>query len=113
MEDSEQAEYLEEIADLRGRLARLEEESGDPVLIEEFKVEVRILEALLVAARELNQQLRLDPELGEGLLARGFSPAGFKDVYGFVYDTAMEIELGGRDLARAVAETDFANLLRD
>ncbi|HVD02920.1 MAG TPA: hypothetical protein VNF75_02090 [Candidatus Dormibacteraeota bacterium] len=111
MDENEQAEYLEEIADLRSRLARLVEEGGDPVLIDEFTVELRILEALLLAAREVQQQLRLDSELGEGLSARGFSPHSFKEVYAFVYDSAMEIELGGRELARAVSETDFVGLL--
>ncbi|MHB1501969.1 MAG: hypothetical protein ACYCYK_12550 [Candidatus Dormibacteria bacterium] len=112
MAESEQSEYLEEIADLRSRLAHLVEQAGDPVLISEFTVEVRILESLLLAARELDQQVRLNPELGESLLLRGFSPQRFKDVYAFVYDSAMEIELGGRDLARAVGDTDFAALLR-
>ena len=113
MAESEQSEYLEEIADLRSRLTQLVEGAGDPVLIEEFTVEVRILESLLLAARELDLQLQLDPELGERLLLRGLSPRSFKDVYSFVYDTAMEIELQGRDLARTVGETNFADHLRD
>ncbi len=111
MVESEQAEYLEEIADLRSRLVRLVEEAGDPVLVEEYTVELRILEALLLAAREVEQELRLNSELGERLSARGFSPHLFKDVYAFVYDSAMEIDLGGRELARALAETDFVGLL--
>lgn len=113
MAESEQSEYLEEIADLRSRLAQLVEGGGDPVLIDEFTVEVRILESLLLAARELNLQLQLDPELGERMLLRGLSPLSFQDVYSFVYDATMEIDLQGRELARAIGETDFAALLRD
>ena len=112
MAESEQSEYLEEIADLRSRLAQLVEGAGDPVLIDEFTIEVGILESLLLAARELDLQLKLDPELGQSLLLRGLSPHSFKDVYSFVYDAAMEIDLQGRDLARAVGETDFADHLR-
>jgi hypothetical protein len=112
MEDAAQVEYLEEIADLRRRARVLEEAQGSAELIAEYLVEIQILESLLLAARELRDQLVQDPELGETLLLRGFSPASFQDVYSFVYESSMEIELSGERLARAVSETDFSILLR-
>ena len=112
MDDPEQVEYLEEIADLRRRALALEQAQGSTELIAEYQVEIQLLESLLLAARELRSQLVREPQLGEMLLLRGFSPANFQDVYSFVYEAAMEIELAGERLARAVTETDFANLLR-
>lgn len=111
MDDPEQVEYVEEIADLRRRLTALEEASGDPQLIDEYATEVEVLEALLVAARELMASLTAQPELGERLLLQGFAPTKFQDVYSFVYDSAMEIESSGRELARKISLTDFASLL--
>lgn len=111
MEDPEQVEYLEEITDLRRRLRALEEAEGAPELIAEYAVEVQLLEALLLAARELRETLVRDPELGEMMLLRGFSPGKFPDIYSFVYEAAMEIDQAGAALARAVAETDFSQLL--
>ncbi len=112
MDDAEQVEYLEEIADLRRRARVLEEAQGAAELIAEYMVEVQLLESLLLAARELRDQLIQEPELGEMLLLRGFSPASFQDVYSFVYEAAMGIDLSGEQLARAVSGTDFASLLR-
>ncbi|MGA9774947.1 MAG: hypothetical protein WBU92_03390 [Candidatus Dormiibacterota bacterium] len=111
MEDPRQVEYLEEIGDLRRRLRALEEAQGAPGLIAEYAIEVQLLESLLLAARELAEALIRNPELGEQLLVRGYDSRKFQDVYSFVYEVSMEIDLAGEQLARAVAETDFAQLL--
>jgi len=113
MDEPQQAEYLEEIADLRARLAKLEQDQADPTLIEEYATEVRLLEALLLAARELRDQLRTRPELAEKMSLHGFVATRFQDIYAFVYDRAIEIDLAGMDLARAVDQTNFAELLAD
>ncbi len=113
MDEPQQAEYLEEIADLRARLAKLEQDPADPTLIEEYATEVRLLEALLLAARELRDQLRTRPELAEKMSLHGFVATRFQDIYAFVYDRAIEIDLAGMDLARAVDQTNFAELLAD
>ena len=111
MDEPQQAEFLEEIADLRARLAKLEQDQADPTLIEEYGTEVRLLEALLLAARELRDQIQARPELAEQMTVHGFSASSFQDIYAFVYDRAIEIDLAGRDLARAVDQTNFAELL--
>ncbi len=111
MQDTEQAEYLEEIADLKAKLNRLEEEQGDPELIEEYATEVRILAALLAAARQLAEELRLEPDLSDRLRMRGFSPTLFRDVYAFVYDSSLELDAQGLDFARAVERTNYSGLL--
>jgi hypothetical protein len=111
MDEAQHAEYVEEIADLRARLVKLEQDKADATLIAEYAAEVRILEALLLAAIDLRDQIRERPELAELLGARSFSAASFKDIYAFVYDCAIELELGNRDLAQAIEQTDFATLL--
>lgn len=111
MDDPEQVEYVEEIADMRRRLTALEEAGGDPELVEEYAIEVELLEALLIAAQELRAAVAAQPELAEQLLLRGFAPTNFQDVYSFVYDSAMEIESSGRELAQRISRTDFATLL--
>jgi hypothetical protein len=111
MDEAQHAEYVEEIGDLRARLVKLEQDQADPTLVAEFTAEVRILEALLLAAIDLRDQIRERPELVELLGARSFSATSFKDIYAFVYDCAIELELGNRDLAQAIEQTDFASLL--
>lgn len=111
MQDADQIEYIDEIADLKAKLNRLQEEHGDPTLLEEYASEVRILAALLAAARQLREDIRLDPKLGDQLRLRGFSPEIFRDVYAFVYDTSLEVDQEGPDFARAVEQTDYTALL--
>jgi hypothetical protein len=111
MEDTQQAEYLQEISELQTKLAELQENESEPTLIEEYATEVKILVALLEAARELEDKVAAEPELGEHLLARGFKPDRFRDIYAFVYEQALEIDQAGAEFAQAIRGTDFAGLL--
>ncbi|MGA8206617.1 MAG: hypothetical protein WB801_04260 [Candidatus Dormiibacterota bacterium] len=111
MEDTKQAEYLQEIRELQTKLVELQENESEPTLIEEYATEVKILQALLEAARELEDKVAAEPELGEHLLARGFKPDNFRDIYAFVYEQALEIDQAGVEFAQAIRGTDFAALL--
>lgn len=111
MEDTQQAEYLQEIREVQTKLAELQENESEPALIEEYSTEVKILVALLDAARELEDKVVAEPELGEHLLARGFKPDRFRDIYAFVYEQALEIDRAGSEFAQAIRATDFAALL--
>jgi hypothetical protein len=111
MEDTERAEYLQEIRELQAKLAELQENESEPTVIEEYATEVKILVALLDAARELEDKVASEPELGERLLARGLKPERFRDIYAFVYEQALEIDRTGVEFAQAIRGTDFAALL--
>ena len=105
-------EYRLEIAELRRKVSRLKAEQGEPHLIEEFEAELRILEALFKAAAATLAALAREPELADGLLRHGFRGADFREVYAFVYDAALELELEGRPLAAVIRATDFTAGLR-
>jgi len=100
-----------EIAELQRKLVELQENEAAPTAIEEYSTEVKILTALLEASQQLHEQIQLRPELAENLLAGGFQADRFSDLYAFVYERALEIELGGSEFAQAIRRTDFAALL--
>src|ERR1700691_3508439 len=111
MEDTQQAEYFQEIRELQAKLSELQENESEPTLIVEYDTEVKILVALLDAARELEDKVAAEPELGEHLLALVFKPDRFRDIYAFVYEQALEIDRAGAEFAQAIRGTDFAALL--
>lgn len=113
MTDPEQAEYLEEIAELERRLVELEESEAAPELLQEYSTEVSVLKALLEATLRLRERLLEEPELAVQLSQRGFSAGRFSDLYAFVYDASLEIERAGEAFAREITGTDFAGLLRE
>ncbi|MGH7612032.1 MAG: hypothetical protein ACREN4_08435 [Candidatus Dormibacteria bacterium] len=112
MEEGEPQDYQQEIAELQAQLAELVENEAETSVTEEYSTEIRILRALLQAARRLQEQVRLDRELQTQLLARGFQPGRFRDLYSFVYDRSLELSSSGRAYADEVSSTDFAALLR-
>lgn len=113
MQDAQIAEYESEIAELQRKLVELQENEAAPAVIEEYSAEVRILTALLGAARTLDEELQGDPDLSAELALRGFQPNQFREVYAFVYESALEIEKSGSDFAREIEETDFSQQLRE
>ncbi len=113
MEDPKQTEYRLEISELQRKLVELQENEAAPALIEEYATEVKVLTALLESAQQLQEQVAASPELAERLLSGGFQADSFSDLYAFVYEQALEIELAGAEFAQAIRKTDFAALLGD
>ena len=74
---------------------------------------MRILVALLDATKRLVEDLQSSPELASSLTIRGFQPTQFRELYAFVYEAALEIDLAGAEFARAVERTDFSTSLRE
>ncbi len=105
-------EYRLEIADLRRKISRLKTEHGELQLIEEFEAELRILEALFQAAATTLTAVEAEPALAHQLRVQGFGGADFREVYAFVYDAALELELDDRPLAAVIRATDFTAGLR-
>ncbi|MBV9099411.1 MAG: hypothetical protein JOZ46_07565 [Candidatus Dormibacteraeota bacterium] len=105
-------EYRLEIRGLQRQLAHLQETDGDPVLIDEYDAELRNLTALYRAALETLDAGRTDARLRDALEQLGFGDWTLKNVYGFVYDLAMELpNEPGRDLATMIDGTDFPGSL--
>jgi hypothetical protein len=106
-------EYELEIRSLRHTLDRLRAAHADPALIDEYEAELRNLKALYTAARETLQAGEGDSRLREALAGLGFGGWTLTNVYGFVYEASMEIDVDSRDLASQINETDYAASLLD
>ena len=104
-------EYQLEIQSIRTTLARLRADEAEPELIEEYEAELRILTALYQAATEVVHAGETDPRLRSLLGELGFGEWTLQNVYSFVYDAAMDMDLAGHDLAARVSQTDFTGAL--
>lgn len=101
-------EYQLEIRSLREALGRLRATQADPALIDEYEGELRNLDALYAAARDTFVAGERDPRVRAVLEELGFGDWTLTNVYSFVYDAAMELDVDSRDLASQVNETDYA-----
>ena len=101
-------EYTLEIDSLRRTLERLRLEEADAPLIDEYETELRILRALYEAALRTLTAGDVDRRLRGALERLGFGAWDLINVYGFVYERAMEVNTEGRDLAALIGEMDFA-----
>ena len=101
-------EYELEIDSLRRTLDRLRAEEAAPQIIDEYEVELRILVALYEAAKQTITAGDRDPRLAGALEQLGFDEWSLASVYSFIYETAMDVETDGRDLAAVIGGMDFA-----
>lgn len=102
-------EYQLEIQSVRQTLERLRATEAEPAIIEEYEAELRNLTALYNAARETLAAGARDRRLASALSELGFGDWTLANVYSFVYEASMELDLdGGIDLAGRVDETDYA-----
>ncbi|MEO8898020.1 MAG: hypothetical protein ABI352_08300 [Candidatus Dormibacter sp.] len=104
-------EYQLEIQSIRSTLTKLRAAEADPELIEEYEAELRILMALYAAATETLEAGLADARLRTVLDELGFGEWHMENVYSFIYDAAMDMELAGHDLAARVSQTDFVGAL--
>lgn len=105
-------EYQLEITALRRKLAHLREADAEPDVIEEFDCELRNLIALYQATQDAFVAGETDPKVPLALQELGFGDWSFENVYNFVYEAAMDVELDGEDLATIIGHTDYAESLR-
>jgi hypothetical protein len=104
-------EYQLEIQSIRSTLTKLRADEADPELIEEYEAELRILMALYAAATETLEAGIGDSRLRTVLVELGFGEWDMENVYSFIYEAAMDMELAGHDLAARVSQTDFVGAL--
>jgi hypothetical protein len=105
-------EWQLEMQEIRDQLTRLRAREGDPVIIEELEAELRILRSLYGTAVELLEAGKDDHDLRRDFLATGMGEWTLPNVYSFVYETAMRLELGTRELSSLVPEVDYEDLIR-
>jgi hypothetical protein len=102
-------EYQVEIRSLRQTLERLREAESEPALIDEYEAELRNLNALYRAARETHAAGESDQRLRDALADLGFGEWTLENVYGYVYEASMELEVeAGDELAAEIEATDYA-----
>jgi len=106
-------EWQLEMQEIRDQLAGLRAREGDPVIIEELEAELRILRAFYTTAQELIDAGEDDPDLRRDFLATEMGEWNFQNVYSFVYETAMRLEPGTRELSSLVPEVDYEDLIRE
>ena len=104
-------EYLLEIQSIRSTLTKLRADEADPELIEEYEAELRILMALYTAATETLEAGLADPRLPTVLEELGFGEWNMENVYSFIYDAAIDMDVAGHDLAARLSQTDFVGAL--
>ncbi|HXA43738.1 MAG TPA: hypothetical protein VNV65_12595 [Candidatus Solibacter sp.] len=105
-------EWQLEMQEIERNISALRARDGDPVVIDELEAELRILKSLYLTAGDVfdagldDSRLRLDFEqLGLGTWT-------FQNVYTFVYERALEIETGRRELSSLVPEQDYPDMIR-
>ncbi len=101
-------EYQLEIGSVRQILDRLRATEAHPALIDEYEAELRNLNALYQAARDTFTAGERDERIRGALTDLGFGEWTLTNVYSFVYEAAMEIDVASRDLASQINETDYA-----
>jgi hypothetical protein len=105
-------EWQLEMQEIERDISALRARDGDPVVIDELEAELRILKSLYLTAGDL-----FDAGLDDGRLRRDFEQLGlgawtFQNVYTFVYERALEIETGRRELSSLVPEQDYPSMIR-
>ncbi len=105
-------EWQLEMQEIERNISALRARDGDLVVIDELEAELRILKSLYLTAGDV-----FDAGLNDSRLRRDFEQLGlgtwtFQNVYTFVYEQALEIETGRRELSSLVPEQDYPDMIR-
>jgi hypothetical protein len=106
-------EWQLEMDEIQRRLGELKAHNGDPVIIDELEAELRILKSFYETALNVFEAGRNDPGAHQGLVAERWGDWTFRNVYSYVYDRAMELEPGRRELSSLIPEQDYIGMLRE
>ena len=106
-------EWQLEMDEIRRRLGELKAHGGDLIIIDELEAELRILNSLYVTSLEVFEAGKRDTEAHLGLQAERWGEWVFRNVYSYVYERALELEPGRRELSSLVPEQDYIRMLRE
>ncbi len=105
-------DYQKEIADLETQVEQLVEAEGDPMTIAELSMQLEILKAFYIRATDLYQRGRADEGLRYGLRIQGYGDWTLDNVYAFVFERSVELELQPHSsFVGGIKSTDFALML--
>jgi hypothetical protein len=105
-------EWQLEMQEIERNLVVLRARDGDLGVIDELEAELRILKSLYLTAGDLFDEGLGDPRLRSDFERVGLGGWTFQDVYTFVYERALELETGRRELSSLVPEQDYHDLIR-
>jgi hypothetical protein len=97
--------------EIERNLVGLRARDGDLAVIDELEAELRILKSLYVTAEDLFDEGLEDPRLRRDFERLGLGGWNFQNVYTFVYERALELETGRRELSSLVREQDYPDLI--
>ena len=106
-------EWQLEMDEIKRRLGELKAHAGDLIIIDALEAELRILNSLYVTSLEVFEAGQRDLEAHLGLEAERWGEWKFRNVYSYVYEKALELELGRRELSSLVPEQDYIAMLRE
>ena len=105
-------EWQLEMQEIQRNISRLRAADGDPVVIDELEAELRILESFYATAWDVYEAGENDPQARQNFAQLGMGAWTFTNVYSFVYERALEIELGRRELSSLIQEQDYLGMIR-
>ena len=105
-------EWQLEMQEIQRNISALRAREGDPVVIDELEAELRILESFYATAWDVFEAGEDDPETRRNFTALGMGDWTFTNVYSFVFERAMEIERGRRELSSLIPEQDYMGMIR-
>lgn len=106
-------EWQLEMEEIQRRLASLKAHDGDLGIIDELEAELRILNSFYLTALDVLEAGQHDEAAHQGLVAERWGEWNMRNVYSFVYEKAMELEPGRRELSSLIPEQDYIGLLRE
>lgn len=106
-------EWQVEMQEIGRNIGRLRAADGDPVIIGELEAELRILEALYATAWDVFEEGQLDLVARAAFARLQMGDWTFASVYSYVYERAIEMETGARELSSLVPEVDYLELIRE
>ena len=106
-------EWQLEMDEIKRRLGYLKANNGDLIIIDELEAELRILNSFYVTSLEVFEAGKRDLDAHRGLEAERWGEWNLRNVYSYVYEKAMELEPGLRELSSLVPEQDYIGMLRE
>jgi hypothetical protein len=105
-------EWQLEMQEIQRNISGLRARNGDPVIIDELEAELRILQAFYTTAWDVFEAGEGDAQTRRSFAQLGMGEWTFGNVYSYVYERAMEIELGRRELSSLIPEQDYLGMIR-
>ncbi|MFN2462571.1 MAG: hypothetical protein ABR573_01545 [Candidatus Dormibacteria bacterium] len=106
-------EWQLEMDEIRRRVAELKAHNGEIVIIDELEAELRILKSFYETSLDVFEAGKNDRAAQQGLVAERWGDWTYRNVYSYVYDRAMELEPGRRELSSLIPEQDYIGMLRE